>query len=274
MITKETVSFPISIEEFKKDTEFLSNYPDGFELPEGVYDSGYGQIWVDTLPKGKKIEYPIREESGGDWYSDSKRLVEYKGKYYGVTTYSSDCGVDFHYSGEFFQGELPIEDYIKFIEEYNGDVCEDWLFTQGFKSYDELEQELGDYPDLKDRITHIKSKYEEYPYTTKTVTVGFKGIVEYCFDNPDKNDTTIDSNDFTKNELNELIRDMYNIPLSLLSKIEWDEESLQCHLEGDIRCDWVDSLQMNIGLIPSGPRARERLPINRRTIGDAIIKGL
>ncbi len=275
MITKETVSFPTSIEEFEKDAEFLSTFPDeSMDLPEDSYDSGYGCIMVERNPNGKKIEYPIREELGGDWYSDSKRIVEYKGKYYGVTTFSNQCGVDFHYTGEFFQGELPVETFLSFIKEWDCTVEEDWLFTQLFPSCSDFENdEYDEYSKFDSRYDYIKQEISEYRYI-KTVTVGFKGIVEYNFDNPDQNNTTINSNDFTKDELCELISDMYGLPLSLLSKIEWDEDSLQRHLDKDMRCDWVESIQMNIGTIPSGPRAGERLPVNRRTIGDAIIKDL
>ena len=232
MITKETVSFPTSSKEFESDTEFLSKLPkETMELPEDSYDNGYGEIWVSRYPNGKKIEYPLDnctsyKDGGGDWYSDSKRLVEYKGKYYGVTTYSSKCGVDIHYTGEFMMGELPTETLSQFIDEYGDCVEGDWIFSPEFPTEREFEEnEYDEYKEYTSRCDYIEKNLND--------RVFFKSLVEYDFDDDSEyqNNGTINSNDFTKEELVELMSMMWDLPTSYLSQIDWDEDSLQSHLE-------------------------------------------
>jgi hypothetical protein len=49
---------------------------------------------------------------------------------------------------------------------------------------------------------------------------------------------------------------------------------LQQKLEVPTDYDELDALKRSVGTIESGPRAGERLPVNRRTIGDSIIRDL
>ena len=56
--------------------------------------------------------------------------------------------------------------------------------------------------------------------------------------------------------------------------LEYVQGAVQEKLEVPTAYDWINNTRKQVGTIPSGPRAGQRLPVNRATLADSIIKDL
>ena len=56
--------------------------------------------------------------------------------------------------------------------------------------------------------------------------------------------------------------------------LEYVQGAVQQKLEVPTSYDWINNTRKQVGTIPSGPRAGQRLPVNRATLADAIIRDL